>query len=197
MIFEDKKKLLVFMAVLMTMAISLFIQFFAQNLRYERTLILTGEYWRIITCHFVHTGWNHFLLNMTGLMLLLVLFSKLYSPLCWLIGAITCIFSISLSFLFFTPQVEWYVGLSGLLHGLLAMGLVSEASKGHALYLFALMTLTIKLLAEHFSGSSYHTEVFINALVVTEAHWIGAISGSLIAIFILLHRKYLSARQTS
>jgi len=35
-------------------------------LRYERAAIAGGEVWRLVSCHFVHLGWAHCLLNVGG-----------------------------------------------------------------------------------------------------------------------------------
>ncbi|HET9447441.1 MAG TPA: rhomboid family intramembrane serine protease, partial [Steroidobacteraceae bacterium] len=47
-------------------------------LRYERLAVLHGEYWRLITGHFVHGSTQHLLLNAVGLGLVAALFPREY-----------------------------------------------------------------------------------------------------------------------
>ena len=179
------KRKLPFLAFLSLIIIALLGQKFALSLQYDRASVLNGEYWRIITCHFTHVGLNHLLLNMVGTILVFSLFFRLYSPLCWLIGASCCIVSIGLSFLLFSPNLEWYMGLSGLLHGLLMMGIIGEIRKGNMIYCIGLLAIVGKIAMEQIVGPSNYTNLFINAFVITSAHLSGAIAGGIIACVII------------
>jgi rhomboid family GlyGly-CTERM serine protease len=92
---------------------------------------------------------------------------------------------ISLFFLFFYPNLEWYMGLSGLLHGLFVIGAIGEIRKGNMFYLLGLLAITTKLVIEYFAGPSDFTNQFINALVITNAHFSGAITGGIAASIII------------
>lgn len=160
-------------------------QRFSSFLQYDRSLILAGEYWRIITCHFTHTGWPHLLLNMAGALLVFALFFRLYSPLSWLLGSVCCMVGIGLSLLVFSPDLTWYRGLSGLLHGLLLMGLIGGIRKGETFYWVGLLALVGKLAMEQLVGPSGHTVQLIHAPVITNAHLAGVIAGGIAASVIL------------
>ncbi len=45
-------------------------------LRYERVAIAAGEWWRLITAHFVHIDLEHTLLNIMGVVLMWAIFAR-------------------------------------------------------------------------------------------------------------------------
>ncbi|HEY5807470.1 MAG TPA: rhombosortase, partial [Povalibacter sp.] len=94
-------------------------------LRYERTAVFQGEVWRLITGHLVHGTLAHLLLNVAGAGLIAGLFPRDYTLRQWLIVLLASIAAIDAGFVLFEPQLQWYVGLSGVLHGLLAAGSVA------------------------------------------------------------------------
>src|SRR5215831_9002883 len=53
-------------------------------LSYQRAAIGQGEWWRLLTAHFVHLDAGHASLNGLGLVLMWALFARDYSPLRWL-----------------------------------------------------------------------------------------------------------------
>lgn len=164
-------------------------QYFASLLQYDRSAIIAGEYWRILTCHFVHAGWEHMLLNLLGALLIPVLFVQLYTPFTWFTGGLFCMIGISSSFLILRPTLEWYMGLSGLLHGLLLMGIIGEIKKGNRFYYFGLAVVVGKLAMEFFCGPSVITSRFINISIITTAHLYGAVTGGTAAFFTAFAQK--------
>ena len=181
----EHKRYRLHLALLMLLITAALGQKFSTSLQYERSLILNGEYWRIITCHFTHTGWQHLFLNLAGAMLVFSLFFQLYSPLSWLLGTLCCMVGISLSLLVFSPNLEWYRGLSGLLHGLLMMGLIEGVRKKNVYCWVGLLALAAKLAMEQLVGPAGETIRLIHAPVITNAHLAGAIAGGIIACVLL------------
>jgi len=165
-------------------------QKFSSIFQFDRSLIIEGEYWRILTCHFVHTGWGHLLLNLVGALFILRLFAHLYSPFTWFTGTICCMIGISFSFLIFCPTLEWYVGLSGLLHGLLMMGIIGEMKNGNRFYCLVLLAIFGKLATEYFNGPSELTGQLINFSIITSAHLAGAITGGITACYVIISQKF-------
>ena len=151
-------------------------------LRYERAAILQGDYLRLLTGHFVHLGSAHLLLNLAGLTLIGVLFWRDYSVRQWLIVLLASLFAIDLGFVLFEPQLAWYVGLSGLLHGALAAGSVGwwrHESRPMAIALSAL--LIIKLAWEQWHGA---LPLSGDMPVIVDAHLYGAVGGLVAAVAI-------------
>lgn len=152
-------------------------------LRYEREAVLQGEYWRLITAHLVHGGTHHLLLNSAGLALIGWLFADDgYSWRDWLVIALFSIAAIDIGFVFFEPQLDWYVGLSGVLHGALIAGAMAWWRHQPKWLALLLSTYLIgKLAWEQLYGA---LPLSGNMPVVVDAHLYGAIGGA-IAGFIL------------
>jgi len=159
---------------------------FSVMFRFERTSIAAGELWRLLTCHLMHLGWTHLLLNLTGLLLVWWIVGAAYSlrQWCWLIALIAP--GIAGALYLFNPELSWYVGLSGLIYGMLASGLVGRFSHHPRESVIIGAVLAIKLLWEQQYGSI--TESFLTGPVVLDAHLYGALAGILSATVILFLR---------
>ena len=188
--YRENHRHLVWLLLLVTAAA--LAQKFSTSLQYDRSLILEGQYWRLLTCHFTHTGWQHLFLNFAGAVLVFALFFRLYSSWSWLLGTMCCMIGISLSLLVFNPHLVWYRGLSGLLHGLLMMGLIGRIGKGDRAYWIGVLALIAKLAMEQMAGPAGKTIQLIHAPVITNAHLSGAVTGGMVACVLLL----LSTRAT-
>lgn len=144
-------------------------------LRYEREAVLQGEYWRLITGHLVHGGWLHLFLNGLGLGLIVMLFPDHYSPRQWLLIALLSLCAIDAGFVFLKPQLEWYVGLSGVLHGVLAAGGVAWWRYERKPLALALSVIFVgKLTFEQLHGA---LPLSSGMAVVVDAHLYGALGG--------------------
>ena len=88
-------------------------------LRYEREAIGDGQLYRLLSGHLVHLGPQHLLLNLIGLILVWILVGGCLSASHWFLALGVIVAGIDLGFWVFRPTLDWYVGLSGVLHGLL------------------------------------------------------------------------------
>src|SRR5262245_20822538 len=52
-----------------------------QALSYDRAALADGQWWRVISGHFVHLDADHLFVNLMGLVLMWALFARDYSPL--------------------------------------------------------------------------------------------------------------------
>jgi rhomboid family GlyGly-CTERM serine protease len=164
-------------------------------LRYERAAVLQGEYWRLLTGHFVHGSGQHLLLNAVGLGLIAALFPREYSVRAWLLILASSIVTIDLGFVLLEPQLQWYVGLSGVLHGALAAGALGwwrHESRALALALSAV--LVGKLGWEQWHGA---LPLSGDMPVVVDAHLYGAIGGALAGAVLWLRSRDWSAARPS
>ena len=156
-------------------------------LRYEREPILAGEYWRLITGHFVHGTYQHLVLNLAGLALIAALFPREYSAKQWLWVLALSLVAIDVGFVFYEPQLRWYVGFSGVLHGALAAGAVAWwKSETRALALALTLILIGKLAWEQWHGA---LPLSGDLPVVVDAHLYGAIGGAMAASTLSLARQ--------
>jgi rhomboid family GlyGly-CTERM serine protease len=158
------------------------------GLRYERDAVLAGEYWRLLTGHLVHGTTQHLLLNGVGLGLIAALFPRDYSLAGWLLIGLFSIACIDGGFVFCEPQLDWYVGFSGVLHGALAAGALSWwRSESRALALTLSMFLVGKLLWEQLHGA---LPLSGGLPVVVDAHLYGAVGGAVAAGVLWLSEHY-------
>lgn len=181
-----KMPVLVMLLVLIMLALLIFTQDVVKPLlRFSRPEILEGQLWRILTGHLVHTNVAHGVMNMVALVLIFLLVGARFTLWRWAFTAIVLAFSTSLLLFLFSPEVYWYVGLSGLLHGLLALGLAEALIKQRdAVHAVALLLLGVKVVREQLPGvDMQHVSTLIEAPVVVDAHFYGALGG-LVLVFI-------------
>jgi rhomboid family GlyGly-CTERM serine protease len=163
-------------------------------LRYERAGVLRGEGWRLLTGHLVHAHVPHLVWNMLGTLLIWALFAGEFTVGGWIAVILASTAAIDLGFLLLEPGLAWYVGLSGVLHGLMAAGLVAWSWHRRDTVTMAVAVLFVgKLAWEHLRGPLPFTAATLSVPVVHEAHSYGAIGGALCAI-VLLARRGRAAR---
>lgn len=156
--------------------------------QYQRHAINQGQVWRVLSGHLVHLGAMHFLLNLFGLLILWQLIAHWIrggEKLLVLIGSMLLI-SLGLYLLF--PQVSWYRGLSGALHGLWCAGALMGLKREKGLAGILLILLVIKLAWEIFAGPTPFTASLSGGPVLIQAHWLGAGAGLLMAAVLYLIR---------
>ena len=154
-------------------------------LRYERGAVLDGEAWRLVTGHLVHADIVHLGWNVLGVMIVAFLFAREYSWRQWLIILGVSTATTDLGFLLLEPQLEWYVGFSGVLHGLMAAGLVAWLRTSRDAITWIVTGLfAAKLAWEHFAGPLPFTAASLELPVVHEAHTYGAIGGLLAGLWL-------------
>ena len=154
-------------------------------LRYERSAVIAGEAWRLVTGHLVHAdlvllGWN-----VLGVLIVAFLFARDYSWRQWLVILGVSTATTDLGFLLLEPQLDWYVGFSGVLHGLMTAGLVAwlRTSRDAVTWLVTGL-FAAKLAWEHFAGPLPFTAASLALPVVHEAHTYGAIGGLLAGLWL-------------
>jgi rhomboid family GlyGly-CTERM serine protease len=150
-------------------------------LSYDRAALAAGQWWRILTAHIVHLDAEHALLNGLGLVLMWALFARDYSPWRWLAIYLFASLAISAGLWFLDPTLEWYVGASGTLHGVMAAGTLAHLKRrdldGWILAIF----IIAKLSYEQFAGSMPFSGA---ANTVVDAHLYGAVGGLVVALFL-------------
>ncbi len=157
-------------------------------LRYDRAGIGQGEWWRLASGHLAHLGVSHGLMNLLALAVLGGLFGDLLSARDWLGGAVVSAAVISLGLWWLEPQVRWYVGLSGVLHGLIVLGAIAMWLNGEWLGLGLLVGVVAKLGWEQWMGPLPFTEAAAGGPVLVASHLYGAGGGLLVAIPAIVRR---------
>lgn len=121
-------------------------------LRYERDALLAGQWWRGLSAHLVHLDAGHALLNAGGLLLLWTLFGGLLSARQWLVTALCATLAVDGGLWWLQPQLQWYVGASGVLHGVMAAGCLAMLRTGDRAAVPTLLLFAAKLAWEHWQG---------------------------------------------
>ncbi len=164
---------------LMILIVSSFLQAFdwVNSWRFNRDLVEQGYVWLLFSGHFVHLNWSHWLLNMAGLLIVAFFFSGHASLKQWLLVILVSACVISAGIWWWQTDIRYYVGLSGVLHGLFLYGALCEI-RFYPASGYVLVTVLIgKLLWEFFNGALPGSEEMAGGRVLTEAHLLGAIGG--------------------
>ena len=155
-------------------------------LAFDRAAISAGEYWRLVTGHLVHLGTAHLIYNLIGLWLIWYLVGQELGPAHWCVVLVASIAAVSAGLWIFNSGLSWYVGFSGVQHGLLVAGLASSVRHwGFDLWIVAIV-IAVKLLYEQTVGPMPGSEASSGGTVIMDAHLYGAfagvVTGALIAI---------------
>lgn len=177
----------------LTIAIGLAGQGGRELLRFERLAILhDGQWWRLLSGHLVHLGWPHLWLNLAGCLLVWFLFRRDFRLIQWLLVVLLSLLFMDAGFLLLNPELQWYVGLSGLLHGLFAAGMLRWLKDGGWEAWAMLAIFAAKLLWEQLAGPLPLTSESAGGPVIVDAHFYGAIGGLVAALLVGAREKRLA-----
>ncbi|MFZ5537738.1 MAG: rhombosortase [Pseudomonadota bacterium] len=143
---------------------------------YDRQAIGDGQVWRLLSGQFVHLNAVHLVLNLLGLAgVMAVWVRELTPPLTFLAMVLGSAGAVGLGLWWLVPEVAWYAGASGVLHGLFAAGIVLATRASSELRAAAALGLLLKLVVEaHLDTGSAE---LIGAPVIHAAHQLGALGG--------------------
>jgi rhomboid family GlyGly-CTERM serine protease len=161
-----------------------------QLLRYDRSAIAAGGWWRLLTAHIVHLDWHHLLLNELGLVLMWSLFAQDYDLVEWCAIVLTGALAISSGLWWLSPRVGWYVGASGVLHSVMAAGAAKHLAQGAWDRWILILGLGAKLAWEQWGGSRA-------PLIVVDAHLYGACCGFAVGAALSLRIAIIRHRSRS
>src|ERR1700730_6102139 len=142
----------------------------SQLLRYDRSAIAAGGWWRLLTAHIVHLDVHHLVLNELGIVLMWSLFAQDYDAVEWCAIVSAGALSISSGLWWLSPRVAWYVGASGVLHSVMAAGAAKHLIDRAWDRWILIVLLSGKLAYEQLGG-------YEPPLVVVDAHLYGALCG--------------------
>jgi rhomboid family GlyGly-CTERM serine protease len=157
-------------------------------LEYQRAA-LARQPWRVLTGHLVHLNWPHALINSAALWIVARLYAPDLSATRQAIALAASALAISASLAWLQPDIEWYRGLSGALHGLFFAGaakwLIAERPRSVArLWMPALLFLGgwVKVVLEQpHDGALPHAD-WLGAVIVPQAHLAGAAFGTALGV---------------
>ncbi len=164
-------------------------------LRFDRQAIEKGQWWLLLSGNFVHLGSSHLWMNMAGLALIVALVWTQFNAGEWLLITLFSSVCVGVGLLLFDKNVNWYVGFSGTLHGLIIAGSLADLKRYPKSAAALLILVGGKLAWEQIAGPLPGSESVAGGSVVVNAHLYGAIAG-LFAGLILLMLKRRSQQRT-
>ena len=161
---------------------------------YDRKLIQSGMYWQLITGNLLHSNLWHLLLNLAGLWVILSIHATHYSSkLIWGLFWFLCLLE-GVGLYLFSPSLEAYVGLSGMLHALFAFGAICDIKSNDKSGWLLLFGVIVKVVHEQLYGASAGVTEMIGTRVATESHFTGVIIGVLSGLMYLFLFQKLASR---
>lgn len=136
---------------------------------------LFAQPWRLMTGHIVHSGWTHLFLNLLNFFLLRLVFYEWLSDRVFLSVIIVCALVISMG-MWLTSELSFYVGFSGVIHGLLVYLLLEHRIKHPVLFSLVLLFVLGKIVYEQVYGASPTLTDVIGVSVAVDAHAFGVLA---------------------
>lgn len=159
-------------------------------LRYDRDAIAAGQLWRLVSCHLVHLNAWHMLMNLTGFTMCWYFFNDLLTRrIVWLWLFVSTL-GVGLAFYVIDTDLGWYVGLSGILHGLLILCLLLGWRGNPVLHSLVLTVVVGRLVWEHLPGYDVdYLRAVIDGRVYVNAHLYGSVIGAVIGGTLCLQQR--------
>lgn len=161
----------------------------AELLRFDRQAIAGGQWWLLLSGNFVHLGKSHLWMNLAGFALVVALVWSHFTALQWFIITLFSSLVVGAGLYLLDPDVGWYVGFSGSLHGLILAGCLADLKTYPRSAGLLLVLIIGKLGWEQIAGALPGSESVAGGHVVVNAHLYGALGGAVIGIALLLARR--------
>ena len=122
-------------------------------LDYKRESIINGEYWRLMSGNFNHTNIYHLLLNLGALAVIGGLHYRYYNSAAYTSLILLLSIGVGVGILWLSPSTHLYVGLSGILHGIIIVGAVIDVTKKYYSGYVLMIGTVIKVINEQLFNS--------------------------------------------
>ncbi len=159
------------------------------ELRFDRLAISSGNWWLLLSGIFVHLGWNHLALNLAGFALVVSLVWINFNAREWLLVILLSSLGVGLGIYFFDPALNYYVGFSGTLHGLIMAGALADIRRYPKGSILLLLMVVAKLGWEQLYGPMPGSESAAGGAVAVNSHLFGAVTGSITGLGLLLKHR--------
>jgi rhomboid family GlyGly-CTERM serine protease len=178
---KDTKSSWIFIAGLIVLMI--FLQLFDVHVfRYQNDWLSKGDYWRLLSAHWIHVNWIHLALNAAGLLLCMAIATPRWKIRQWIVYNLILAFGISILFSLRNPNLEWYTGYSGVLFGIFLLAAVDLYPREKLIALLLGAAISIKVILEQSSDLKITSSDLIGTPVIIDAHLYGLLLGIAIAL---------------
>ncbi len=168
----------------------------ADTLRFDRQAIADGSWWLLLTGNFVHLGAGHLWMNMAGFALIVALVWTHFSIGEWALIILISSLVVGIGMYFRDPNVLWYVGFSGTLHGLIIAGCLADMRHYPKSAALLLLLVIAKLIWEQIAGALPGSESMAGGRVVVNSHLYGAVGGGIVGSTILVVNNFATRDKT-
>jgi rhomboid family GlyGly-CTERM serine protease len=159
-----------------------------QLFAYDRAGLRAGQWWRVLTGHAVHLDPTHAFLNALGVALMWALFARDFAARYWAVIALASALAVSAGLWWWLPTLERYVGISGVLHGVMTAGTLAHIRRRDLDGWILAVFIVAKLGYEQYSGSMPFAD---GGNTIVDAHFYGALGGLAVALFLPSRRQPL------
>lgn len=176
-----------YLAPFLLPVLMLIAQPFAEHLTWSRDAIHHGGWWRLISGQLVHTNYWHLALNGAGWLLAWDL--GRHKPQLILYGALLGLLATAFGLWLFVPELIWYRGFSGAMHGVFMVAFALHYSQQPRLATLLMAGLSVKVILEQIVDLNQASAELIGTNVVEQAHLAGWLGTLPLAVFVLMRRK--------
>ncbi|CCK76321.1 MAG: rhombosortase [Oleispira antarctica] len=153
-------------------------------LMFDRDAIDEGQVWRLFSAHFVHLSTAHLLGNVLGVMLVAYIAGRSLNNSWGIFLLAWCVAVVGLGLYGYADYLQRYVGLSGVLHGLILVAPFISPFYSRRMAGCFLLVIVSKVIWEQ---SPFYDDMamagVIGGRVETNAHLLGVIAGLLFLLF--------------
>ncbi|MEW7973671.1 MAG: rhombosortase [Candidatus Thiodiazotropha endolucinida] len=147
---------------------------------FDLSPVMSGEWWRLLTGHLIHSDWEHWFWNAAALAVL-GSYLEQQSKYLWFQGMLAGMIGVNLLLLSDWSQITRYCGLSGVLNTLLAVALFHYWRETRSAWVIvAALVCMSKLMIELLSGTSLLTQ--LSWPPFPPAHLAGTLAGVILII---------------
>ncbi len=167
-------------------------------LEFNRSEIDSGECWRLFSGNLVHYGNAHLVMNLAAFLLIGLSLLHDLSAKNYILLFMFCALCVCIGVLWGNPELLFYRGFSGVLHGLIIAGLFFNRWRHPSLTWLFIGLVFAKIIYEHTpSFEENQLQAMLPVAVAVDAHMYGAFAGIFYCLFYSLRQKinYLSHKK--
>ena len=165
--------------------------------QFDRDAITRGEYWRLLTSHVTHLSFAHLTLNLLALALCTYVANPKHAVAYILAMWLWLMAFTGVGLYFYALDLNYYVGLSGALHGALLIAIVPSPYYSRFIRILVVVVILGKVMWEQ---TSFYNDMgnaeLIGGRTEARSHMLGAIAGLIWVLGYGLWKVYEQRKQS-